>query len=365
MLAVRAIEEHVVAVAVRLRHELPRAPIDDAVDEHRRLRRVPVVRVVRRHLVAPRHLPGVRVERHDRAGPQVVACAALAGEHRIRIAGADVVEVQLRIVGARQPRHAATMRHRVLVGPRLRARLAFARRRVPPPHHLAAFGIARFEIAGNVERIAAHADDHLLADDDRCVGREVLALHAGDFLMPPLLPRPCVERDEIVVRRQEIEPFLVNPDAAVADVIAAPRLPEVVPHLPARPRVDRPHVVRRRQIQHAVDEQRRRLHGGRRGVARPRLRPLAADNRAALPGVQPVDPRKRQAFHIRGVDLLERAVAPARKVAVIGRPRVGRRLGAGKGPHDGDHAERNGREARMVRQAHHERVRQAHHERSS
>jgi len=33
-------EQHVVTVAVRLRHELPRAAIDDAVDEHRRLRRV-------------------------------------------------------------------------------------------------------------------------------------------------------------------------------------------------------------------------------------------------------------------------------------------------------------------------------------
>ena len=62
VLAVRAIEQEEVAVAVRLRQQLARLPVDDAVDEHRRLRGVPVVRVVRRHLVVPRQLAGVRID---------------------------------------------------------------------------------------------------------------------------------------------------------------------------------------------------------------------------------------------------------------------------------------------------------------
>src|SRR5581483_11729493 len=101
------------------------------------------------------------------AGPQVVAFAALTGEHWIRIAGAEVIQIQIRIVGARQPRHAAAARHRVLVGPRLRTWLTWTRRRVPPPHDVAAFRVARFEKTGNVERVTADADDHVTADHDR------------------------------------------------------------------------------------------------------------------------------------------------------------------------------------------------------
>ena len=339
VLAVGAIEQHVVAVAVRLRDELARTAVDHAVDEHRRLRGVPVVRVVRRHLVAPHHLAGVRIERDDRAGPEVVAFAALPGEHGIRIAGADVVEIQFRIVGAGQPRHAAAVRHRIFVGPRLGARLAFARRRVETPHDFSALGIARLEIAGHVERVAADADDHLLADDDRRVGREVLALHAGDFLVPALLAGRRVEGDEIVVGRQEVQPLLVDADAAVADVIAAARFPEVVPDLTSRARIDGPHMIGRRQIQHSVDEQRRRLDGRRRPAAGSRFRPFAADDRAVRARVQSEHPRERQGLHVRGVDLLQRAVAAAGEVAVIRRPRIGRRLRTKKS-HRGERKER-------------------------
>src|SRR5205814_5047895 len=126
----------------------------------------------------------------------------------------------------------------VFGGRGLGARLAGPVRRVEAPHDFAALRIARLEITLHVQRVAAHADDDLLADDDRRVGREVLTLHAGDFLVPALLPGGGVERDEIIVRREEVEPLLVQADAAVADVIAAARLPEVVPDLAARPRVE-------------------------------------------------------------------------------------------------------------------------------
>ena len=48
VLARDAIEHEEVAVACRGHHELPHAPVERRVHEHRRLRRVPVVHVVRR-----------------------------------------------------------------------------------------------------------------------------------------------------------------------------------------------------------------------------------------------------------------------------------------------------------------------------
>ena len=145
--------------------------------------------------------------------------------------------------------------------------------------------IARLEVAGHVERVAAHAEDHVVADHDRRRGREVLALHAGDFLVPALLARRRVERDEVVVGREEIQPVAVHADAAVADVDAAPGPPEVVPQLAAGARVDRPDVVGRGEVQDAVHQQRRRLDGqaaerGHAAARRRRLRPFAADHRA-------------------------------------------------------------------------------------
>ena len=76
-LAGHAIEREEVAVARRGRNELARPAVDHAVDQDRRLRRVPVVRVVRRGLVVPGHLAGVDVERDQRAGEEVVAQASL------------------------------------------------------------------------------------------------------------------------------------------------------------------------------------------------------------------------------------------------------------------------------------------------
>ena len=256
----------------------------------------------------------------------------------MRIAGAEVIEVQLGIVGARDPRHAAAVRHRVLIRPALRARLTLAGRGVPAPHEIAALRIARLEVAGDVERVAADADDHLLADDHRRVGREVLALHVGDLVMPPFLARRHVERDEVVVGREEIQPVVEDADAAVADVVAAARLPGIVPGFPAGARIERPDVIRHRQVQVAVDHERRRLDRRRTAPGRRRVGPFSADDRAGARRVEAVDPRQREVLHVGRVDLLERAVAPARVVAVVGRPGVGGNL---RGERQRRHADRD------------------------
>ena len=133
LLAGGAVQHEEVAVAAGLRHQLARLAVDHAVEQHRRLHRVPIVHVVRRGLEIPDQLAGVRIERHDRAGVKVVALAALLRHHRIRIAGADDVQVQLGIVGAGNPRLPGAVRGGVFIGPGLDARLALARRGPPLP----------------------------------------------------------------------------------------------------------------------------------------------------------------------------------------------------------------------------------------
>ena len=116
--AVGAIEHEEPAVAARLREQLARLPVDLAVDEHRRLRRVPVVRVVRRRLEVPRQLPRVRIERDDRLGEEIVALPLAAVDHRLRVSGAEVDQIQIGVVCRRPPGHAAAVRGRFIGRPR-------------------------------------------------------------------------------------------------------------------------------------------------------------------------------------------------------------------------------------------------------
>ena len=56
--------------------------------------------VVRRELVIPFQLAGLRIQRHDRIGVEVVALAIVAVVIRTGIADRPVHRVELRIVGA-------------------------------------------------------------------------------------------------------------------------------------------------------------------------------------------------------------------------------------------------------------------------
>src|SRR5262249_12715172 len=117
-----------------------------------------------------------------------------------------------------------------------------------------------------------------------------------------------------------------------ADVIAALGLPEEVPHLASGARVDGPDVIGRREIQHAVQHQRRRLDGeAARWSARRAVGAFAADDGVGGRGVEAVDPPQRQVLHVARGDLLQRAEAAPGVVAVIGRPRVDGRLAEERG----------------------------------
>src|SRR6266540_1948097 len=106
------------------------------------------MRVMGRGLKPPDQLAVVGIERHDGAGPQVVAGAPLAGVYRIRIAGAPIEKVELRIVGAGKPGHASTVSHRFGIRPGAGAGSAGFGRSVPAPLNAAGLGIARLEETG-------------------------------------------------------------------------------------------------------------------------------------------------------------------------------------------------------------------------
>ena len=76
MLAREAIEHIVIAVAVGVNTIFRCLPLNSPSTIIGVSRGIPVVRVVRDHLVVPRHLSGIDVQRDDRAGVEIVALAA-------------------------------------------------------------------------------------------------------------------------------------------------------------------------------------------------------------------------------------------------------------------------------------------------
>ena len=188
--------------------------------------------------------------------------------------------------------------------PSFRSGLARLRLGIPAPLQLAGFRIARIEKARNVGHVAGDADQHVILDHQRRHGREVAELGIGQFDVPAQLAVFGVERDQMAIGRFEVQPILVHADAALADVVAL-RFAEVVPDDAAGARIQRPDVIGRREIQDAVDFERRRFDGRR---------------------VQLRHPGQRQLADVRLIDLRQRAVAAAGVIAVVSGPGIGGRL---------------------------------------
>ena len=104
----------------------------------------------------------------------------------------------------------------------------------------------------------------MVVDDDRRRRQEVLLVEVRDLFVPAFLARARVERDEVVVGRDEEQIVAPHRGAAIADVRAAARPPEESPQQVPVVGVERPHVVGRSHVQHAVDREDRAFH--RRGA---------------------------------------------------------------------------------------------------
>ena len=243
------------------------------------------MRIVRRCLKAPRQLARVRIDRDDAAGPWVVARTRGSVQRRRRIAGADEDEIELRIVGARHPHLSA----------RGTAARQFRRagwgRAVEDPLRLAVFGIERFEQSRQVVEIAGHADDHVIADDERRRRRPVAALGIRDHDIPLDGSANGVERDEVCIGCREVDGVLVHRDAAMTDVKTGVGWIRVPPDLAARSRIERPEIVGGRDVRDPVHHDWRRFDLRR------------------LPGLE--CPRERELIDVGRRERGQRAMPPA------------------------------------------------------
>src|ERR1019366_4753800 len=110
------------------------------------------------------------------------------------------------------------------------------------------------------------------------------------------------------------------------------RLPEVMPQLFAGMRVDGPSVIRRGEVENAIQHQRRGFDlqaaetgfpAGYGGHIRTQPANGCTEGWACR---RPVNPRQRHLFDVELVDLPERAEPAARVIAVVSGPCIGGRL---------------------------------------
>ena len=304
-LAVGAVERVVEAVAVGEEQRLLAHAVDRRLGQHRHLRGIPVVGVVRGELVVPLEHAGVGVERDHRVGVEVVALAVLAVEVRAGVAGAPVDQVQRRVERAGHPRGAAAALPRVAF-PALAALLARAGHHPEAPGALAGGGVEGVDEAADAVLGAGDADHDLVLDDERRRGGAVAFLVVVDHRVPHHRAGLHVEGQQVRVERVHVEAVAEHGEAAVdaaaADVHALGQVADVAPDLAPGAGVDRPRrVVRPGDVHHAVEDDRRRLELAElRGLERPLRRQLADVGRG---------------------DLGQRAVALAAVVAAVVEPR--------------------------------------------
>jgi len=279
------------------RHRLDLPPVDHQVDQQRRRRRVVVPDAVVDELEVPDDLAGPGVETDDalriQVVPEPVAAVIVVG----RRAGRDVDIAQLRI-GAEQPPSigGAGVAPR-LVLPGLVPRLARLGNRMKLPQLAAGAHIEAADVTGRRELIAGtvgddrpdHDDvaDHqrrrhqlVVASLDRAaqplrgvdgaVGAEAGDRPAGPGVDGPEIGIPSRQEDACLpaVRPVGNTPRVI-PGVGRALVLPAPRVED--PERLTGHRIDRHRLTHRRfGVEHAVDQDRRRLErGGHGGQRRP------------------------------------------------------------------------------------------------
>ena len=165
----------------------------------------------------------------------------------------------------------------------------------------------RLGVPGNVQIVTAHADHDFVLHNNRRDRTVIELVEVADLFVPALASVLDVQRHQVAVRSFVIQPVAINRRASIADVNPAFRLPDVVPDLASRTSVERPHVVRRGQIDDAIHLQRRPFD--RAGVA-------------AAARVHSIDPPQTQRADVAVVDLRQRTEPAAGVIAVIAWPRI-------------------------------------------
>ena len=290
-----AVEDVQEAVAVELHRHLAHLAVHLQLGEDQLPAGVVVVRVVRRELVVPDDLAGLRPQREHRGGVEVVARAALRGPRR-GIADAPVHEIELRIIGPGDPRRAAPdLPGIVVLWPGVVALLAARGNRIAAPELLAAVGVIAVDEAAHAELGAGIADDQHAVGDERRERQGYAVLPFRHLGLPQFLAGLGVEREHVRIERRAIDAPVVERGALVGDAAAhdAGRIgrpvERVLPELLAAADIDRHGVACIGHVHHAVVDDRLRL-----------LAPVI---------VQAQAPHRHQALDGSRVDLVERAIA--------------------------------------------------------
>ena len=173
--------------------------------------------VVRRELIVPLDLAGVGVERHERAGVEVVALAVGGEIVRAWVAGADKHEVLFRIVGPGRPDRSAAALVRWRPGrPRFPAdRIIGTGHSVEAPYALARLRVVCVDHAAGAELGAGRPDDDLVFDDDGRHRRGVADFVVGHRRFPQESARPHVEGNHVRIGRHLEQPIAEHRESSI------------------------------------------------------------------------------------------------------------------------------------------------------
>src|ERR1700730_10950665 len=167
----------------------------------------------------------------------------------------------------------------------------------------------------------------------------MILVEIRDFFMPSLFACLGVQRNQIVVRCLEKKPVADHGHTTISYMCAALGLPEIVPQHNPVASIYGPGIVWCRHIKNAVHLQNRAADswwrsrdGDRSGCLSSNYRGCRFGSNAGKAATASrangklANPRKREAFDVRLIDLFQTTVATLRIVAGIRRPRVRRRL---------------------------------------
>ena len=231
--AVEHIEE---AVLGRVQQNLANLPINFQIGQDDVLGCREVPGVARRLLEVPGHFARVGLDGDDGRDIKIVSAAGRAevSAPRRAVAGADVEQVEVRVVGHGVPDRAAAAHFPVF--PALRVGLpcghcslemfAFrreawiARDRVEAPELATRLGVVGGDVAAHTQFTTAIADDDLVLDDARRTGDRIGLAAVDRVDVPDGLACLCIERHEASVDGSDIDPSLPDSDAPVHDIAA-------------------------------------------------------------------------------------------------------------------------------------------------
>ena len=192
-----AIEHVEEPIAVCPKHDFARTALPLHIRKHGNLGGVVVELVVRRELVVPLQLAGIGVERDHGAAVQIVAIAFVAVPVWSWISNTPIGEIQIRIVGTRDPNRGAAMFPRVSVRrPGLVSGFTGTRNGVEAPNFLPGFGIVGGEKAADAVFAAGSSHNDFVFHDEWSQRHRITGLRLCNSDVPQRPAALCIDCDQ-------------------------------------------------------------------------------------------------------------------------------------------------------------------------